>query len=227
MKGHLFFFGHLHAPRFFLFPNQIYLSVFLYHLLFLSVTVTSSRYSTPTRLPNWSHPTSYAPVKKPKTPRKMVDLKAGSRPPWVGLGAAVWVQIASGNSYTFPLYSASLKTILGYSQQQLTILGVANDIGENVGILPGIASNKLPPWVVLSIGVCFCFLGYGVLWLAVSQTVQSLPYWLVSILLILGASLFTLATLVRVMVYAHIGFHLDDQNCIFCTNSFVRRPCVN
>lgn len=99
----------------------------------------------------------------------------------MGLGAAVWVQIASGNAYTFPLYSASLKTILGYSQQQLTMLGVANDIGENVGILPGIASNKLPPWVVLSIGVCFCFLGYGVLWLAVSQTVQSLPYWLLFI----------------------------------------------
>ncbi|KAF8393108.1 hypothetical protein HHK36_021349 [Tetracentron sinense] len=108
----------------------------------------------------------------------MVVLKAGSRPPWVGLGAAVWVQIAAGNAYNFPLYSHSLKTVLGFNQQQVTILGVANDFGENMGLLPGLACNKFPPWVVLLIGTVSCFLGYGVLWLAVSQTVESLPYWL-------------------------------------------------
>ena len=98
----------------------------------------------------------------------------------MGLGAAVWVEIAAGNGYNFPLYSPSLKSVMGYNQQQLTMLGVANDIGENVGILPGIASNKLPPWAVLATGACACFLGYGVLWLAVSQTVQNLPYIVVS-----------------------------------------------
>ncbi|KAJ4957518.1 hypothetical protein NE237_024629 [Protea cynaroides] len=108
----------------------------------------------------------------------MPVLKAGSRPPWVGLGAALWVQIAVGNTQNFPLYSHSLKSVLGFSQQQLTMLGVANDIGENFGLLPGVFCNKLPPWVMLSIGAWFCFLGYGVVWLAVSQTVQSLPYWL-------------------------------------------------
>ncbi|XP_077238003.1 major facilitator superfamily protein [Tasmannia lanceolata] len=108
----------------------------------------------------------------------MAVLKAGSRPPWVGLGAAVWIQIAAGNAYNFPLYSPALKSVLGFNQQQLTILGVANDIGENVGILPGIVCNKYPPWVVLLIGSFACFLGYGVIWLALSQTVQSLPYWL-------------------------------------------------
>lgn len=112
----------------------------------------------------------------------MVGLKAGSRPPWVGLGAAVWVQIAAGNAYTFSLYSPSLKSVLGFSQQQLTILGVANDIGENVGILPGIACNKLPPWAVLLVGVFASFFGYGVIWLAVSQTLPSIPYWVVSFL---------------------------------------------
>ncbi|KAL8099084.1 protein NUCLEAR FUSION DEFECTIVE 4 [Apium graveolens] len=107
----------------------------------------------------------------------MAVLKAGSRPPWVGLGAAVWVQIAAGNAYTFPLYSHALKSVLGFSQQQLTMLGVANDIGENVGILPGIACNKFPPWAVLLVGVFASFCGYGVLWLAVSRTVLSVPYW--------------------------------------------------
>ena len=107
-------------------------------------------------------------------------LKAGSRPPWVGLAAAVWVQIAAGNSYNFPLYSSALKSVLGFSQQQITILGVANDVGENMGLLPGIACNKFPPWALLLVGAGLCFLGYGVLWLSVSQTVSSLPYLLVN-----------------------------------------------
>ncbi|KAL6497094.1 hypothetical protein OROGR_029023 [Orobanche gracilis] len=118
----------------------------------------------------------------------MVGLKSGSRPPWVGLGAAVWVQIAAGNAYTFPLYSSSLKSVLGFNQQQLTILGVANDIGENVGILPGIACNKLPPSSVLLVGVCASFFGYGILWLAVSQTVQPLPYWVLWIALCIATN---------------------------------------
>ncbi|KAJ6700724.1 MAJOR FACILITATOR SUPERFAMILY PROTEIN [Salix koriyanagi] len=105
-------------------------------------------------------------------------LKEGSRPPWVGLAAAVWVLIAAGNGSNFALYSPSLKSVLGLNQQQITILGVANDIGENVGLLPGIACNKFPPWALLSVGCVFCFLGYGVLWLAVTQTVIGLPYWL-------------------------------------------------
>lgn len=110
----------------------------------------------------------------------VLKVKEGSRPPWVSLGASVWVQIAAGNSYTFPLYSPSLKSVLGFNQQQITLLGVASDIGENIGILPGLACNKLPPWALLLVGVSASFLGYGVLWLAVSQTVESLPYWVVS-----------------------------------------------
>ncbi|KAK8595163.1 hypothetical protein V6N13_016067 [Hibiscus sabdariffa] len=110
-----------------------------------------------------------------------LKLKAGSRPPWVGLAAAVWVQISAGNGSTFPLYSSFLKSVLGFNQQQLTFLGVANDFGESVGLLPGIACNRFPPWAVLLVGVLACFLGYGVIWLAVTQTVHALPYWLLLI----------------------------------------------
>lgn len=115
---------------------------------------------------------------KSEMPSQVV--KAGSRPPWVGLAAAVWVQIAAGNAYNFPLYSPLLKSVLGFNQQQVSLLGVANDIGESVGILPGIACNKIPPWAVLLVGTVCCFLGYGVIWLALSQIVAGLPYWLVS-----------------------------------------------
>ncbi|KAK7388572.1 hypothetical protein VNO78_23393 [Psophocarpus tetragonolobus] len=106
----------------------------------------------------------------------MLQVKGGRRPPWVGLGAAVWVQIASGNGYTFPLYSHSLKSILGFNQSQITLLGVANDIGENVGLLPGLACNKFPPWLILFIGALFSFLGFGLLCLAITKTLVSLPF---------------------------------------------------
>ncbi|MFS7963413.1 putative MFS transporter superfamily [Helianthus anomalus] len=115
-------------------------------------------------------------------------VKAGTRPPWVGFAAAVWVGMAAGNSYCFPLYSDSLKTVLGFSQQQLTVLGVANDFGENTGILPGIACNYFPPWAVLLVGVFSAFFGYGVIWLAITQTVHNLPYWVLWIALVVAAN---------------------------------------
>ncbi|PON51660.1 Major facilitator [Parasponia andersonii] len=115
-------------------------------------------------------------------------LKVGSRPPWVGLAAAVWVEIAAGNGSNFPLYSPLLKSVLGFNQQQVTILGVANDFGESVGLLPGIACNKFPPWSVLLVGTVFCFLGYGVIWLAATQTLANLPYWLLFLTLFIATN---------------------------------------
>lgn len=156
--------------------KNIYLPWTLHHQLSNSPSTESrSLLSTLFLYPNFH----FLSLRKNK---KMVELKGGTRPPWVGLGAAVWVQVAAGNGYNFPLYSHSLKSVLGVNQQQLTILGVANDIGENMGILPGLACNKFPPWVILLIGSFCCFLGYGVLWLTLSRTVLSLPYWLVRFL---------------------------------------------
>nr|GEZ22582.1 protein nuclear fusion defective 4-like [Tanacetum cinerariifolium] len=118
----------------------------------------------------------------------MPALKAGTRPPWVGLAAAVWVEMSAGNAYGFPLYSNTLKSVMGLSQQQLATLGVAVDIGENVGILPGIASNKYPPWAVLMIGVLSSFFGYGVIWLAVTETVHNMPYWVLWLALVVATN---------------------------------------
>lgn len=108
-----------------------------------------------------------------------IVLKSGSRPPWIGLAAALWVLFAAGNNYCFALYSHSLKSILSLNQQQITSLGVANDIGQSVGILAGISINKFPPWKVLLIGAISCFSGYGVIWLAITQRVGNMPYTLV------------------------------------------------
>jgi hypothetical protein len=99
---------------------------------------------------------------------------------WVGLAAAIWVQASAGNAYMFAFYSPSLKSVLHYNQLQLNNLGVAKDIGENVGLLAGLLCNKIPAWTLLCIGALLGFLGYGTLWLVVSGQIAPLPYWQVS-----------------------------------------------
>lgn len=108
--------------------------------------------------------------------------------PWLGFAAAVWIQIASGNPYSFPLYSERMKGILNYSQAQLNNLGVANDFGENVGLLAGFICNKIPPWGILIIGSLASFFGYGLIWLVLSERISALPYWVMWLALCLGAN---------------------------------------
>jgi hypothetical protein len=107
---------------------------------------------------------------------KMVGA-GGAAKKWIGLVAGMWVEASAGNAYTFAFYSTKLKHVLHYHQFQLNNLGVAKDIGENVGLLAGALCNSLPPWVMLSIGATSGFIGYGMLWLVVSQQIAPLPYW--------------------------------------------------
>jgi len=121
---------------------------------------------------------------------------------WVGLAAAIWVQASAGNAYMFSFYSPSLKSVLHYNQVELNNLGVAKDIGENVGLLAGLICNKVPAWTLLCIGALFGFLGYGTLWLVVSGQIAPLPYWQMCFIQMLGsnsATWFNTAVLVTCM----------------------------
>ena len=109
-----------------------------------------------------------------------VALKAGSRPPWLGLAAAVWVQVVGGANSTFPLFSHALKAALGIDQRRLALLGVACDVGDSLGLLPGVVCNRLHPALLLLVGAASSFLGFGATLLAVSGAAPALPYWLVS-----------------------------------------------
>ena len=110
----------------------------------------------------------------------MGQVKAGTRPPWLGLGAAVWLQSSAGTSSAFALYSSALKVALGADQSGVALLGVACNIGDSFGLLPGVVCNKLHPSLLLLIAAASGFLGYGATWLAVSGIAPALPYWLVS-----------------------------------------------
>ncbi|KAK3129590.1 hypothetical protein QOZ80_6BG0482080 [Eleusine coracana subsp. coracana] len=107
---------------------------------------------------------------------------------WLGLVTAVWVQCISGNNYTFSNYSDSLKTLMGLTQLQLNGLSVAKDVGKAFGLLAGLASDRVPTWLLLAIGSLEGLLGYGAQWLVVSRSVAPLPYWQMCFFLCLGGN---------------------------------------
>lgn len=107
---------------------------------------------------------------------------------WLGFVTAVWVQAISGNNYTFSNYSDALKSLMALTQLELNNLSVAKDVGKAFGIFAGLASDRLPTSVILLIGSVEGFVGYGVQWLVVSQTIKPLPYWQMCIFLCMGGN---------------------------------------
>ncbi|CAN6183121.1 unnamed protein product [Urochloa humidicola] len=118
-----------------------------------------------------------------------LDAMAGTRwGRWLGLVTAVWVQCISGNNYTFSNYSHALKTLMGLTQLQLNGLSVAKDVGKAFGLLAGLASDRVPTWLLLAIGSLEGLLGYGAQWAVVSGASPPLPYWQMCVFLCLGGN---------------------------------------
>lgn len=99
---------------------------------------------------------------------------------WLVFVCAMWIQSCAGIGYLFGSISPVIKSAMGYNQKQLAILGVAKDLGDAVGFVAGSLCEVLPAWGLLFIGVVQNFLGYGLLWLIVTQKLPNMPLWVVS-----------------------------------------------
>ncbi|KAL0663725.1 hypothetical protein Bca4012_100562 [Brassica carinata] len=109
------------------------------------------------------------------------------RSKWVAMAASIWIQCASGASYTFGIYSAVLKSTQSYDQSTLDTVSVFKDIGANAGVFSGllytyVTSNRRRarggnggPWVVLAIGAIQCFAGYFLMWASVTGIIRKPP----------------------------------------------------
>ncbi|MCO5563066.1 hypothetical protein L7F22_016702 [Adiantum nelumboides] len=107
---------------------------------------------------------------------------------WAGFVAAIWLMIFSG-CYTFPSYSSALKEVLGINQKLLNGLSIAMNVGDSgTGIVAGILGDHLPVSALLCISAAVGFVGYGVEWLVVSQSIKPLPYWMMFIAAITSGS---------------------------------------
>ncbi|XP_042496947.1 protein NUCLEAR FUSION DEFECTIVE 4-like isoform X2 [Macadamia integrifolia] len=96
---------------------------------------------------------------------------------WLVFVAAMWIQSCAGIGYLFGSISPVIKTSLGYNQKQLARLGVAKDLGDSVGFLAGSLCEVLPLWGILFIGALQNFVGYGWVWLIVTNRVATMPLW--------------------------------------------------
>ncbi|KAM7462200.1 hypothetical protein LguiA_030321 [Lonicera macranthoides] len=107
---------------------------------------------------------------------------------WFMVFASFLIMSASGATYMFGLYSADIKSSLGYDQTTLNLLSFFKDLGANVGILSGLINEVTPPYVVLSIGVVLNFFGYFMIWLAVKKKISTPQIWHMCLYICIGAN---------------------------------------
>lgn len=107
---------------------------------------------------------------------------------WFTVFASLLIMAVSGATYMFGLYSADIKSSLGYDQTTLNLLGFFKDLGANVGVLSGLINEITPPWVVLFIGGVMNFFGYFMIWLSVTQRIAKPKVPAMCLYICLGAN---------------------------------------
>ncbi|XP_047316878.1 protein NUCLEAR FUSION DEFECTIVE 4-like [Impatiens glandulifera] len=107
---------------------------------------------------------------------------------WLVFVASMWVQSCAGIGYLFGSISPVIKSSMGYNQRQIAVLGVAKDLGDSVGFIAGSLCEILPIWAVLAVGIVQNFIGYGLVWLIITQRLPNLPLWVLCIAMFIGTN---------------------------------------
>ncbi|OMO71651.1 Nodulin-like protein [Corchorus olitorius] len=118
-------------------------------------------------------------------PEKLIDF-VNNR--WLVFVCAMWVQSCAGVGYLFGSISPVIKSVMGYNQRQIAILGVAKDLGDSIGFVAGSLCETLPIWVILLIGVVQNFVGYGLVWLVIANILPDMPLWVLCVAIFVGTN---------------------------------------
>jgi Nodulin-like len=102
--------------------------------------------------------------------------------------ASFLIMSAAGATYIFAIYSKDIKTTLGYNQQTLNTLGFFKDLGANVGIHAGLIAEVSPTWTILAIGSIMNFLGYFMIYLAITGKSARPHVWQMCLYIAIGAN---------------------------------------
>ncbi|TKY67162.1 NUCLEAR FUSION DEFECTIVE 4 [Spatholobus suberectus] len=103
------------------------------------------------------------------------------------LCASFFVMAGAGGLYVFGSYNEAIKSSQGYDQSTLNFVGFAKDLGANFGTPIGLIGEFTPPWLVLLLGSAFNFVGYFMIWLAVTGRISKPHVWQVCIYMAIGA----------------------------------------
>ncbi|KAJ0112178.1 hypothetical protein Patl1_01228 [Pistacia atlantica] len=115
-------------------------------------------------------------------------LKTFANNRWLVFVCAMWVQSCAGVGYLFGSISPVIKSAMGYNQRQVALLGVAKDLGDSIGFVAGSLVEILPVWSLMLIGVVQNFVGYGLVWLIVTNKLPALPLWVLCLAIFVGTN---------------------------------------
>lgn len=106
---------------------------------------------------------------------------------WFTIFATILIMSVNGATYMFGLYSNDIKSSQGYDQTTLNLVSFFKDLGGNLGIISGLINEITPPWVVLAIGAAMNFIGYFMIWLAVTGRTAKPHVWQLCLYIWIGA----------------------------------------
>ncbi|KAK0587670.1 hypothetical protein LWI29_026666 [Acer saccharum] len=117
---------------------------------------------------------------------------------WIATVASIWIQCSIGGTYTFGIYSSTLKSSQNYDQSTLERVAVFKDIGGCTGVLSGLLYSFVTldrhrrrcfcgPWVVLLTGAILSFVGYFFMWASVVGLIHRPPVALMCLFMFTAA----------------------------------------
>lgn len=102
--------------------------------------------------------------------------------------ASFVIMSGAGATYLFGTYSKAIKQTLGYTQTTLNLLGFFKDLGSNIGVFSGLIAEITPTWFVLLAGAATNFVGYFMIWLAVTARISKPKVWQMCLYICIGAN---------------------------------------
>ncbi|KAJ4825054.1 hypothetical protein Tsubulata_009720 [Turnera subulata] len=107
---------------------------------------------------------------------------------WFSVFASFLIMAGAGATYLFGTYSKDIKATLGYDQTTLNLLGFFKDLGANIGVPSGLLAEVTPTWFVLLTGSALNFVGYFMIWLAVTGKIAKPKVWQMCLYICIGAN---------------------------------------
>jgi hypothetical protein len=139
---------------------------------------------------------------------------------WLVIVAGIWIQCTSGSSYTFGIYSETIKSNLSYDQSTLDTISSFKDIGANVGVISGLLYGITSPWVVLLAGALQNCVGYAMMWLSVTGRIARPALWQMCFYMFLAAHAQTFFN-TAVVVTSVINFPTDRGTVVGLMKGFL------
>ncbi|WCJ41207.1 Major facilitator superfamily protein [Euphorbia peplus] len=107
---------------------------------------------------------------------------------WFSLLASFLIMAGAGTVLVFGAYSKDIKATLGYDQQTLNLVGFFKDLGTFIGVFSGLIAEVTPTWFVLLTGAATNFVGYFMIWLAVTGRIHKPQVWQMCLYICIGAN---------------------------------------